>query len=395
MLLILILPNVLFAETANYKGPYKVLFYGKEKFLDRNKTAATLETLLNVNFCRGTFIPTPTSEDWNCFTRVKFPGFIKCERSFECQRGDLFENRIDVIKQTRQDLKKYRNIYDRQFKVIFPKLDKNKLENKYLKIIDPVPFIKDQKKEPERKIEKTSAHLNEETKEEEDIDYGQKELTQFLASEGLTLDDIHFEEDIDILLSRESASDDLVMSEFDSYKDEDVKWSLSKNESFDKKTKTFVIRDINSPEEDFWSKFNFFKTSASITQVSSDQNSSLFTYELSWNPSFNISDDWNLKSTLGGHLLSYDDGNGTESFLVYDLALSAQYFTRIFYYELGFGKQFWRSNNSLSATTIHYGIGYSFKAPILRIINQMFINYVQVLNNDNNTELKFGLGFQI
>jgi hypothetical protein len=143
-------------------------------------------------------------------------------------------------------------------------------------------------------------------------------------------------------------------------------------------------------------KFQLLAFGGAMTQVQDANENTVATIDIAWTPRWQFAQKWAARGRVGGHFISVEpvDGLDSETFLVYDLGVEAEYslFDGGFYLSGGLGVQSWTSTTGGAFSAVSIGGGYLFDYNKLKIFDRLFVSYTAIGNEAANKELKVGFG---
>ncbi len=375
--------------------PFEVKVYAPKIHRGYAQAKAEYQMAMDVNQCRGPFVAKPIAA-WNCVNTPRNPSRIQCSRKYQCTRITKKLNRITMITSTREKMGRFKTkVQDDDLKIIIPinkqpSFDVGEMAQKRKQLLEWKKQLAEREKE-ERERKARLARLKDILPNEPEVS-SNNEILEFLKSEGLSPDDIRDDEDIKAFLKREKISDDVVYRDYDPFTEEDVKWVLQTTIEPDGMTKIYKLRRLTSSDDRFISEFQWFRATASMVEVASEDDS-LRTTNISWTPLYLLNDRWTIRGNAGMHFIKEVQGSTENSFSLLELGAYAQYNPEKLYYEFGGGYQVWNNDEGDRFIFTTIGLGYVFEIPLFRYIDRVFTNYTFVGNPDSNREFKLGVGF--
>jgi len=109
----------------------------------------------------------------------------------------------------------------------------------------------------------------------------------------------------------------------------------------------------------------------SLFQVSEHWNSSL-SWEVSWNPKYQLSRNFGLVANIGNtFFLNMDQSK----FPVLETQMLAAYTLGSFVFEIGGGREFWINKHATHAWMTTSNVHYQFKQKLLGAVDSLFLGY--------------------
>lgn len=322
--------------------------------IDYYQTKSHWQLMKGDQTCRGFYLPRPRSA-WKCSEENNQTA---CSREFECVLSNKNYNRKNEIARLGNQLKKMRP----QSSQVVASVKTEKLLN----VEKSKPRPKKVEVVETRSTSKKIVPVKKVTSLEQ-----KRELDEF--------QDFSEKED---------------MKQMESIKLE-PKYVVQQDRSLDGRTTVFKVRPKEDKDiiDEGRQPFLPLSFAGSMTKISDQTANSLSTTDVAWTPRYRFKNSWGMRGHAGGHFIKATVDDVSETFLVMDFALYAEFFlTDNIYLDGGMGIQKWNSTTGGAFSTMGFGGGYQFDFHQIKIVDRIFVSYNSVGNEEKNKELKVGIG---
>lgn len=332
---------------------FKLEVSSSKSSIEYYKTKSQWQLMKGDKTCRGFYLPRPKSK-WKC----EGDEAISCTREFECSLSNKNYNRKTEIRRLANELQKMKPQSTVAHAVV--KTQKTLVLDKKKPVAKEVEVVETKKS---KKIQNTVA---------------KSEAKEYLNNFSEFTDKAEKED----------------MKQLEAVKLE-PRWVVRQERSLDGRTTVFKVRPKEDKDiiDENRQPFVPLAFSGAMAKVSDSNTNTLSTTDVSWNPRYRFKNNWGMRGHAGGHFIKATIGDNSETFLVTDFGLIAEYYlSDNFYFDGGLGIQKWNSTTGGAFSTMTIGAGYQFDFHKINIIDRIFTNYQTVGNEDKNKELKFGIG---
>ena len=334
----------------------------------------------NTTYCRGHLVPF-AADKWQCKEKGKK---IKCKRDYKCKRASQDINRKRLSLVAKRKLKKTAKAkFD--YHIAFMELKKKE---------------KTVNKSAKKKIKKTIS-LQEKMIAEKDREKGEDTTTsrekQYKQESEETLRLVPLPEEVSSAKGKKVGKNNYYVEDSPHKQVEEIEtdWVAKGKISPDGvpvygkvvDRKTVRDQDHIAVTHGRLKSFVF-----SCIKVSNDSGEFL-TYDGSWTPYFQFSDKYAVRANLGSHFIRVTSIYRDITFLVLSWELHGMYFfENRFFLEVGGGRQFWQNDENDSYDIFILGGGYKFRTHIFWAVDRIFASIGLLQNEEDNLELKLGMG---
>ena len=358
-----------------------MIFEGKIKDKSFLQAQSEYQASKDITYCRGRFVPVIAGK-WECEKTGKK---IRCLRNYKCKSASKKNNRRTLSLAAKRKMKNNKEIKS-GFHIGFHTLEtEKKAEVKTVKkeeikkeeIKNTVAFQK--KKEPLQRQQKDDSLQ----RQEDDFDGEVLELVPSL-------------EEVQKAKGKETKVkghiEDVPQREVE---DIETNWVAKGKTSPDGIPVYRKVVERSSLREEIYlspthGKLKNFTVSA--IKISNDTGS-FQTLNGAWSPYFQFNAKYALKANLSSHFIRVTSIYRDLNFLVFALELhGVYYFENRLFIELGGGRQYWQNDENNSYDVFTLGGGYKFYRHLFFGVDKIFASVGLVQNDQDNLELKVGLG---
>lgn len=183
-----------------------------------------------------------------------------------------------------------------------------------------------------------------------------------------------------------SSSPDLVIEQYDETAAKQIKKKNKRNKHIERSRSK---RSWSGKEEKASSSLRLLSFSGSVLFISDEQENSIYTTQLAWNPSYHFSNNWMLGLQAGAHLFNETKVNETESFLITEFGGSlGKTLYKNFYLKVGAGIQNWQNEQAQSYQYQSFSLGYLFQKPKFDFIDKISVDMVSVDAEQSISEIR-------